>query len=705
MKKRAAFFTKILFCLLLVGIAAFCSASVYETWAASGTAEQWLSQELSFAASQKYEAPYYDVNLDVVFTNSRTGTTFTVPGFWDGGAVWKVRFALTELGEWRYRTVCNNSSDTGLHDRQGTISCIAYTGDLPIYQRGFVSVQDRTRYFTYADGTPFFYLGDTHWHMLLEDLESRFPAILEERAKQGFTVIQSEPLGIWTNAYGNDGLTGVFEEFSEELLLQFQELDKYFEMIASYGFVHANSQFSYPTSLGAYMNKISDENLERLCRYWVARYSSYPVMWTTAQECDNDYYYERGDQSDFSAETNPWKKVAEWIHRYDPYKSPLTAHQEHSSYTTASNSAFGEVEGHNWWASQFGFDIDSQFPFYQASNYWYYGKEKVIVNYEGRYDHFWTTTAGARAQGWTSYLNGMYGYGYGSAKIWSAYDAPGIWGGAVPDKVSDSYETLYRSDMDITWQESLQLPAAAQLGYMKAFLEEQQWWLLKPQFESASRFLPAGSDVYYSVARKDYDRIVAYFYSRTRSTGTFKKLNETYYKVSWFNPCTGEYLSDPELRFAKAGILELGEKPDSYDWVALLEKAENALEFQTGANCYIDGSYLYIPGARTGEQLFDLIKDTSALSLSGTKGDFVGTGGTLTCHDTDYTIVVKGDVNGDGRITSSDYIRIKKYIGGTAQLTGASFLAADIDSNNTIKSADYIKIKAHFAGRIDIWKI
>lgn len=151
-----------------------------------------------------------------------------------------------------------------------------YDGEHEIYKRGFLKAEQR--YFTYADGTPFFYLGDTHWHMALEEIDtkeefedgtvaSRFEYTLMRRKELGFTVIQSEPLGVYDgdNSYFKRIFT---EKFGEEQLARFQQYDKYFKLIAERGFVHANAQFSYPTALGDAMHLISDEDLARLCRYW-----------------------------------------------------------------------------------------------------------------------------------------------------------------------------------------------------------------------------------------------------------------------------------------------------------------------------------------------------------------------------------------------------------------------------------------------------
>ncbi len=563
----------------------------------TATIECWQANEITFTSTVEYNWPYDDARVDVIFENTDTGTKLIMPVFWDGGLVWRVRYALTEVGVWSFHTVCTDESNTGLMNQKGVIDCKAYSGDLEIYRRGFVKTDPNKHYFVYDDGTPFFYLGDTHWHMALEELDgngeycdddsiaSRFQYTIDIRVEQGFTVIQSQPLGEYTGSDGNNYFHGIFEIFSDELLAlfndydpnkllaQFQYYDRYFAYIAEKGLVHANAQFSYADILGKYMDTLSDEALEKLCRYWVARYAAYPVMWTTSQECDNDYYFERGDQYYFDAETNPWKKVAAYIYKNDPYKHPLTAHQENAVFTNASNSAFRNVEGHSWYAAQFKVGVGSTFPNNDIfRDYWLNGQGKPSVLYESDYDHFWTGTTGARAQGWAAYLGGMCGYGYGSQKIWSANEAPGVWAGAVKKKVSNGYDKLTKKEMtEITWMESLQLPAAKQLGYMKGFLCEVEWWKLIPTLGDTGDFA-SDAEENYAMARDSSDTVVIYFLNQTTDTGTVNKLVEGEYWLTWFNPQTGER-ADPQIHTAADGRISLPNKPDTYDWVALLQKA------------------------------------------------------------------------------------------------------------------------------------
>lgn len=77
---------------------------------------------------------------------------------------------------------------------------------------------------------------------------------------------------------------------------------------------------------------------------------------------------------------------------------------------------------------------------------------------------------------------------------------------------------------------------------------------------------------------------------------------------------------------------------------------------------------------------------------------------TLSIDATDYTyvVVIKGDVNGDGLIYATDYVKIKNHIMNRPTLAGAYFLAADIDRDGNIYATDYVKIKNHIMGRGDI---
>lgn len=67
-----------------------------------------------------------------------------------------------------------------------------------------------------------------------------------------------------------------------------------------------------------------------------------------------------------------------------------------------------------------------------------------------------------------------------------------------------------------------------------------------------------------------------------------------------------------------------------------------------------------------------------------------------------YTIIIKGDVNGDGHIYANDYVKIKNHIMGNGTITGPYLLAADIDNDKNIYATDYVHIKNYIMKDIEI---
>jgi len=540
--------------------------------------EQWRAAELTFESTTVYPQPL-DTELTVAF-KSPTGKTYSAPGFWDGGKTWRVRFAPVECGVWEYASMCSNVADGALHGKRGTLGANRYKGPLEIYRRGFIKTAPGVRYFMYADGTPFFYLGDTHWSMPREPFDEMFKVIVGRRVAQGFTVYQSEPLGA-----KYDFAAG----FGDAELPALRDLDRRFKFIADAGLVHANAELFFPPEI----NKpcYTDEYLRKLCRMWVARFGAYPAMWTSGQEVDNDFYYDRGTQDKFDAKLNPWKKILAWVHEYDVYRHPGTAHMEFMGSAPeprvlpplaerpkngygvmAATSSFREVPGHTWYAIQWTPPNNSGMNWLPLKDFWENGQGKPLVNYEGSYDHLWTLGAGARQQGWTSYLNGMFGHGYGASDIWlynSTYDM---------DKDSVRGNVVVTVEQTKTkWPASIEFPSATELGvHMRSFFGSIEWWKLTPRFDDKQWFDPAPS-AWHSLATIDADVYVLYLYNRsTTAGGVIRGMRNTTYIAKWFNTHTGAYTDLGAITPEKDALSEeyqwkITSKPTASDWILLLK--------------------------------------------------------------------------------------------------------------------------------------
>lgn len=69
-----------------------------------------------------------------------------------------------------------------------------------------------------------------------------------------------------------------------------------------------------------------------------------------------------------------------------------------------------------------------------------------------------------------------------------------------------------------------------------------------------------------------------------------------------------------------------------------------------------------------------------------------------------FTFVVMGDINGDGDLTSMDYVLVKRGVLGTYSMSHAEMRAADVDDGEELRAINYIKVKRAYFGTYDINK-
>lgn len=564
------------------------------------TAEAWLMNEITLESEKSYSDSFNDVDVEMLLYGN--GRLYKIPGFWDGANIWKIRFVCPTEGVWYFKTVCTDAENISLHEKTGKIDCSLYSGDLDIYKHGFVTTNAGKKYFTYDDGTPFFWLGDTHWSLGGETADM-VKTICEKRVSQGFTVIQSEPID-----EKFDFSNGITEDDMEGL----KNYDEKFSIIAENGLAHANAQFFFPYYMEVLINNFGGvaadgelsggvkAYLEKISRYWVARYSAFPVIWTLGQEIDNDFYWNDTTHPMWNYENNPYKLVAEYIGIYDAYDHPLTGHQENAGATAAygdgkgtnedcrvyvkgvSPSAFRDVKEHSFYAAQWTPSKTKQTDFSVEKDFWFNSQGKPAVNYEGQYCFLWTKNYGARMQGYLAFLNGMYGYGWGAHDTWSYLN--------VFDEENDSsdgVDTITSEEkINATWEDALEYESSYQAGYMRKFLENTEWYKLIPRFDNRAYFVPATNVYYVYAGNEENTEIVIYFYSFTDEaiaenvntrgcggvkTGTVGSLTpKGTYTYRWFNPVTGEYSEEYEFTATRMGTYYLGSKPEDTDMAVII---------------------------------------------------------------------------------------------------------------------------------------
>lgn len=540
-------------------------------FAASYTVQQWQAVEIVLTSSVSYADPFQDVDVTATFA-ARGSKTIIRPAFWDGGRTWKIRFAPPRTGVWTMTTSATDTGNGGLHHVTRTVRCNPYSGKLEIYKHGFLKVSSNGRYLTYADGTPFFYLGDTHWILSHErfstsnapGVASQFKYTVDKRVRQGFTVFQSEAGWQARSAQIRIDEEGIADEeadadfkqgFTNADLAGFANLDRKFEYIADQGIVHANAEICWAGD-PAVFPIFTEDFMARLGRYWVARYGAYPVIWTVAQEIDKNFYKK------YDATTiGKWFAAAQSIAQNDAYHQPVMPHMENTDQTTTSNSWWSSKPFHSGWAVQWQGELNDAGV---AKKFWNASPNKPSVLYESAYDHFWTDSRGALGAAYKAFQYGMYGYGYGANGIWNdIYSRPGE---------RADFGTAYEMPAHyMWWRDGADLRTGDQLTYFKQFYTGLEWWKLIPRFDDTAwgSFVDPSRSLLSSDA---HDTYVVFFFGSGTTTGTLNQMdNRSKYQAQWFNPRDGQYRHIGAFTPHNGQYL-IPDRPTAEDWVLLVKK-------------------------------------------------------------------------------------------------------------------------------------
>ncbi len=133
--------------LALLPFTLFLACSTHQVAAQELTVKKWHLLELTFEGPRHTETdnapnPFLDYRLRVAFT-SPSRKERIVPGFFDGGNAWKVRFTPDEVGRWSYgvafrrgpRAALSDEADVGepaaFHGKEGAFTVAARDPDAP----------------------------------------------------------------------------------------------------------------------------------------------------------------------------------------------------------------------------------------------------------------------------------------------------------------------------------------------------------------------------------------------------------------------------------------------------------------------------------------------------------------------------------------------------------------------------------------------
>ncbi|WP_375599108.1 DUF4038 domain-containing protein [Devosia sp. Naph2] len=574
----------------------------------------WSKLDLVFTANGTFGNAYADALLWVDLEGP--GYSRRVYGFWNGGSEWVVRVLATAPGEWRW-TSGSTPDDGGLSGQSGSFIAEPWEPEAleeNPNRRGMIGATANGRGLQYADGTPYFLLGDTWWSLP----SYRFPlaegegrtgplgpdATLNDyvavRKAQGFNcvgLIAAQPAwandgapnslqmddGTWVRAAWKQpgtqsakdmhneggrpfafpgkvpGFEQVFPDMDRINPDYFKVLDRKIDYLNAQGIVPF-IEFSRRDA-GQCWQKFHDwpESYARYVQYLVARYGAHIALLSPIHY---DYFEQTIAAEDYNVPIN----LA--IERYGkpPFGSLLTANPNPSTLVN--------------------FGPDSWVDLHQSGNvrehytYWYLteifnAERKPAINGEPYY-------AGLHQLGQPYPLrvppdseddriyvrSGLYGSFLSGGLAGFIYGAEGIW------QADTEPESLHKMWDSFGWQ------SAAEIQHIKAFatIHGQRYLELEPDAELVvpNKTGPGFSYKGWSYCARAPDRswFMLYFEAdapmETRLRGVAAGDR---YRPRFFDPRRGEWGEPGEaITVPRSSVLTLPARPDTGDWGMMLER-------------------------------------------------------------------------------------------------------------------------------------
>jgi len=532
-------------------------------------AMQNCMMEFSLNSAKVRKDPFNEVELDVAFTGP-DGRQRVVPAFWSGGELWRVRYASPLVGKHTWRTACSDASDTGLHGREGVLEVVPYEGENRLLRRGPLHVSADRRHLEHADGTPFFWLGDTWWMGLCKRLSwpGGFQTLAADRVQKGFTLIQivaglypdMEP---FDERGANEAGYPWERGYARVNPAYFDMADVRMDWLVRSGLVPC-----VVACWGYFMDFAGKEVLKKHWRYLVARWGAYPVVWCVAGEVLMNWYLRRFKDEDERCRfegriRSDWIEVTRYLRGIDPYHHPVTAHPGGRGSREMLGDELVDIEmlqtGHSGHASvpntvnQITESV-AQEPRMPVVN----GE----VSYEGIGGTCWQEVQ--RIMFWVCMLSGGAGHTYGANGIWQLNTRERRYGPS-PHGMDWGH---------MPWEDACQLPGSRQVGIGKRLLERYEWWRLElaPDLVEG-RWTP--QNYYGRYAARIPGQCLIVYILLGRGAVTVKGLEPgAPHRAFYFDPATGEEydlgLAEPD---AQGRWTTSGMPPLYQDLVLVIERA------------------------------------------------------------------------------------------------------------------------------------
>jgi hypothetical protein len=516
---------------------------------------RWSKFETSLKSSSQFAHPLQEVEVKAVFT-APSGSRQTIYGFWDGGDVWKVRFAPDEQGRWTFMTTASDTANRGLHGVRGAFVCTSPKGTTRFERHGPVRVSSDRKYFEHADGTPFFFLGDTAWNGPLHSSADDWRLYLAHRAGQRYTAIQWVATH-WRGATKGDAEGRPAFTGREKIAIDpafFKRLDTKVEAVQAAGLLNAIVMlWAFDRPPNDVINpgfSLPEDQAILLARYMLARWGADHVIWLL----NGDGRYE-GEVA------QRWIRIGRGVFTGVKH-APVSLHPGGRHWPIAPfrnepwlaingyQSAHSDSESNSRW-------ITSGEP----ARAWKDEPPRVVISLEAPYELNAPGSADiVRRNHYWSVLNAVpAGIAYGASGIWS-------WSNGV-----DPIEGHGQGRVVPHWKEAMRLPAGAQMAHLFDFFNSVPFARLRPAPEVlAEQPGVERAELFVSAAQSE-SRDITVLYLPSGATAVVDRARlPRRTSAEWFNPrnrarTRAEFHGDGPLRCTP---------PAAGDWLIVFKESK-----------------------------------------------------------------------------------------------------------------------------------
>jgi hypothetical protein len=516
--------------------------------------------------------PLREVQVAGLF-RAPSGRQHRAPGFWDGGATWRVRCSPDEVGDWSY-SVQVTVQGRLLPEEEGMLRCVAYDGDNALYRHGPPRMAPNRRHLVHADGTPWFFLADTVWNGPLLSQPEGWDHYIRTRKSQGFTAAQYVSTQ-WRTAPdgGPDGPTYVGGDKVERINPGFfRRLDARLDALCDAGIVGVPVLL---WAIGGGQNAetnpgyvLSEEDAALLARYQIARWHAHPVIWIL-----------NGDGRYTGEQAERWRRIGRAV--FDDEGRRTNGGGEGTSVLRPSSfvPVMTHPGGQQWVGQEFRDEPWLDVIGYQSGHgddekawrwivqgppatEWPNVPGKAVINLEPCYeDHIAyqskqrvTAEYVRRACYWSLLVGPTAGVTYGGHGIWGWDDGSG------PPVAHPNTGTPQ------PWQDALHLPGAQQMRHLADFFMSIPWWQLRPD-QSLVREQPGDVDITRYVTAARSEDLVALYLPKGGSVQLNPDRLPAQPAIEWCNPRDGSRHQE------STGDLSTLNAPDEQDWLVVLRPA------------------------------------------------------------------------------------------------------------------------------------